>query len=355
MTRSKLMALLSNGLSIFGAFVAVVTAAVIVFLFVIALLNDDASPYLGIFIYMVLPAVFALGLLLVPIGMWRRWRRGGLPEGGEGVKWPRADFNDPGTRRVFAFVMVGALVYLGVSTVGAYEAYHYTESVEFCGQLCHAVMEPEFVAYQRPPHARVTCVQCHVGPGADWFVKSKITGAYQVYAVLADVYPRPIPTPIESLRPAQQTCEQCHWPQKFHGAQQKTFNHVLYDEENTRWTINLLLKTGGGDPRVGETGGIHWHMNIASVVEYVARDEKRQEIAWVRVTDRDTGAARVYQDTRNPLSEEELAKLPRRTMDCMDCHNRPSHRFPPPDQSVDVALLLSGLGDLALREHPAQP
>jgi hypothetical protein len=337
-TKSKLVTLLTNGLSIFGAVVTLVTAAVTVFLFVITVLTGSSNPYLGILIYMVLPPFLLLGLLLVPLGMWRTWRRLHASQGEALMKWPKADFNDAGTRRVFAVVLAGAFVYVAASAVGSYQAFHYTESVSFCGQLCHQVMEPEFVAYQHSPHARVTCVQCHVGPGADWFVKSKISGAYQVYAVLADKYPRPIETPIKSLRPAQQVCEQCHWPQKFYGAQQKTFNHFSYDRDNTPWTISLLLKTGGGDPRVGEVGGIHWHMNIGSKVEYVARDERRQDIPWVRVTDKDTGAVTVYQDERQPLTPEQLAAEVPRTMDCVDCHNRPSHIFHPPDHSVDVAL-----------------
>lgn len=337
-SKSKLITLLSNGLSIFGGLIVVVTAALIAFLFGVTLLSENSNPYLGILIFMALPPVLLIGLLLVPIGMYRRWRQLKSKEGEPERKWPRADFNDPGTRRVFAVVLGGGLVYIAASSIGAYEAYHYTESVEFCGQLCHTVMEPEFTAYQYSPHARVTCVECHVGSGADWFVKSKISGAYQVYAVLANNYPRPIKTPIESLRPAQETCEQCHWPEKFYGAQQKTFHRFAYDEENTRWTTSLLLKTGGGNPRVGETGGIHWHMNIGSVVEYIPRDEKRQEIPWIRVTDRSTGAVKIYESRKAPLTEEEKETLEVRTMDCMDCHNRPSHIYHPPDQSLDVAL-----------------
>jgi hypothetical protein len=71
-------------------------------------------------------------------------------------------------------------------------------------------MEPEYTAYQFSPHAKVGCVQCHIGSGADWFVRSKISGSYQLYAVAFKKYPTPIPTPIGNLRPAQETCEQCH-------------------------------------------------------------------------------------------------------------------------------------------------
>lgn len=338
MNRATISSLLSNRLSVFGGLIAAINATIIVFLFVLDLLSDHPNAYVGIFIYLVLPPFLLFGLLLVPVGMYRQWRRLQRGEVLEPMRWPKLDLNQPETRRATVVVVGGALLYLGVSAVGAYEAFHYSESVEFCGTICHTVMEPEYVAYQNSPHARVACVQCHVGPGADWFVRSKMSGLYQVYAVLAGVYPRPIDTPIENLRPAQETCEQCHWPEKFFGAQQRVFDHYMYDEDNTHWRINMLVKTGGGDPRAGEVGGIHWHMNIGKKYEYVARDHDRQDIPWVRVTDKATGAVKIYQDTENPLSAEELATLEPRTMDCVDCHNRPSHIYLSPDEAVDRAL-----------------
>jgi nitrate/TMAO reductase-like tetraheme cytochrome c subunit len=134
-----------------------------------------------------------------------------------------------------------------LSTVGIYQAYQFTESVAFCGRTCHVVMKPEYTAYQRSPHARVECVACHIGPGVGWYAKSKLSGLYQVYAVLANVYPRPIPTPISNLRPARETCEQCHWPETFYGGMQRRFDHYLYDKNNSKWPINMLLKVGTGN------------------------------------------------------------------------------------------------------------
>jgi hypothetical protein len=221
--------------------------------------------------------------------------------------------------------------------VTGYRAYHFTDSVRFCGLVCHQVMKPEYTAYQHSPHARVACVQCHVGPGAGWFVRSKLSGAYQVYAVTFNKYPRPIPTPVKNLRPAQETCEQCHWPAKFFGAQQKTFNHYLTDETNSPWRIQMLLKIGGGDPKVGAAGGIHWHMNISKEISYIASDERREAIPWVRVVD-PHGRVTEYMSTEQPLSPEQIAKAEVRRMDCVDCHNRPSHIFYPPDRAIEQAF-----------------
>lgn len=340
MASEKLPRLVYNPLSVIGGSLALVCGLVMLALLVVGALFEPASnPYFGIFIYVVLPLVLIMGLLLVPLGMWRerrRRRRGGAG----GPRWPAIDLNRPAHRNVLLIFAFGGVLFLVVGSAGTYGAYHYSESVEFCGTTCHAVMEPEYTTYQSSPHARVACAECHVGSGASFYVKSKLSGAYQVYAATFKKYPRPIPTPIESLRPAQDTCEHCHWPQHIYGAQQKQFNHYMYDDANTHWPINLLIKTGGGDPQSGQTAGIHWHMNIGVKVEYVARDSERQEIPWVRVTDKRTGRVTVYQSTGNPLTEADLAAAQPRTMDCMDCHNRPSHIFRSPDESIDETLLV---------------
>jgi hypothetical protein len=328
-----------NQLTLAGAILAALSFGLMIVLLVASIMMDISSPYWGIFLYMVLPPFTVVGLLLIPLGMIRKWRQQKRGEVEKAPRWPYVDMNKRSHRNaVFAFIVVTTLLIV-VGSVGSYEAYHYSESVSFCGTTCHTVMEPEFTAYQHSPHARVACTECHVGSGANWYVKSKLSGAYQVYAVIANNFPRPIPTPIQNLRPAQETCEQCHWPRQFFGAQQRQFNHYMYDDENTHWPINMLIKTGGGDPKTGQTAGIHWHMNIGFKVEYIARDEKRQDIPWVRVTDRNTGRITVYHNEDEPLSTEEIASAAPRVMDCMDCHNRPSHIFRSPDYFVDHALL----------------
>lgn len=335
----KLPRLVYNWLSTAGVFIAVIAALLMLILLGIAAYREDTNPYFGMFLYMVLPPILLFGLLLIPIGMfrtWRKWKR----EGQESVpQWPYIDLNKRSHRNATFIFFFGTIIFLSLSAVGSYEAYHYSESVTFCGKTCHSVMKPEYVAYQNSPHARVACTACHVGPGAGWYAKSKLSGAYQVYATAANKYPRPIPTPIKNLRPAQETCEQCHWPGKFFGAQQRQFNHYMYDSANTPWPINMLIKTGGGDPKTGQTAGIHWHMNIGVRVEYIARDERRQEIPWVRITDLQTGRVTTYQDSQNPLSEDEIASSEKRIMDCMDCHNRPSHVYNSPDHMIDLAIL----------------
>jgi nitrate/TMAO reductase-like tetraheme cytochrome c subunit len=247
------------------------------------------------------------------------------------------DLNQPHDRRVFLTFISGAMIFLLLSAIGCYNAFNFTESVTFCGEVCHKVMQPEQVAHEHGPHARVSCVECHVGSGVSWYVKSKISGSYQLYSVTFNKYPRPIPTPISNLRPARETCEECHWPQSFVGNMDRTFNYFQSDASNSPYSIRLLLKIGGSDPRQGPVGGIHWHNLPGNKVEYVATDEARQVIPWVRVTDA-SGKVTVFKTARftNDVSKMEL-----RTMDCMDCHNRPAHNYLSPEQAVNQAMALN--------------
>jgi hypothetical protein len=255
------------------------------------------------------------------------------------ARYPRVDFNHPSTRRVFAIAVVISFIFIVASALGSYQAYHYTDSDRFCGTTCHKVMHPEYTTYQRSPHAKVGCVQCHIGSGATWYVKSKLSGAYQVYSTIAKKYPQPIPSPVANLRPAQQTCEQCHWPAKFWGAQMKVFNHFGYDETNTPRETRMLIKVGGGSPALGRAAGIHWHMNIGNEVTYIATDAQRQKIPWIRVRDRATGRVTEYVSAETKLTPAQIATMPRRVMDCVDCHNRPTHIYVPPDREVDEQLI----------------
>ncbi len=175
-----------NWTSLSGAIIALITMFMIVFLIVISSYGEGSS-YLGLVIYLVLPLIMIIGLIMIPIGvmfyMRRLKRTGKVSE----KKWPYIDLNYYRHRNAFLIFTFGTVLFLLLSSVGSYEAFHYTESVEFCGTLCHDVMEPEYVAYQNSPHARVACVECHVGSGANWYMRSKLSGLYQVYAVLADI------------------------------------------------------------------------------------------------------------------------------------------------------------------------
>lgn len=323
-----------NWLSLTGFVIFISSLFAFVLLFLLDSLSHFANPYIGLLTYVVAPGFFGFGLFLVILGVVLRRRK--VRKSGAALPKFQVDFTSPRDRRVLGVFLTGATVFLLLTAVLSYHTYHYTESVQFCGQACHTVMKPELVTYSHGPHARVACVECHIGPGATWFVKSKLSGTYQLYAVAFNKYPRPVPTPIKNLRPAQETCEQCHWPKKFVGNLDRTFNYFLADETNTPFTVRLTMKVGGGDPTHGPVGGIHWHMNVGNKVEYLATDEARQKIPYVRVTD-SQGVVTEYR-TRNFTNTISEANM--RRMDCMDCHNRPAHTYQTPDDAVNLAMSL---------------
>jgi len=339
--RNQIRLMMRNPVSLAGVALSVVSLANFCFLFLIDLVSERPSPYVDILAYMVAPACLICGLMLIAVGLW--WeRRKKTVEVEDYPRYPQIDLNDPGQRSAVAFFASFLAVFVMLSAVGSYKAYEFTDSVQFCGQLCHSVMNPEFTAYQLSPHARVACVECHVGAGATWYVKSKLSGVRQVFATAFKTYPRPIPTPVHDLRPAPETCEECHWPRRFYGAQLKVFTHYASDEKNTARQIRLLLKTGGGDPSTGAPSGIHWHMNISNEITYISTDPKREVIPYIHVKDLQ-GRITEYATKDSPLTKEQIAKLPRRRMDCVDCHNRPTHIYVPPDKAVDDSLLAGRL------------
>lgn len=325
-----------NWLSLFGAVLTASAFFAFLLLFTIDLFSRTGNPYLGILAYVVAPGFLFLGLGTMALGVWiqRRHRRDLTRQ--EKAHALAFDLSKPADRRklrLFAFVSV---VFLLCTAIGSYKSYEVSESIQFCGQACHVPMKPEFTAYQNSPHARVACVECHVGHGAEAFVAAKMNGVHQLVGVITDDYARPIKTPIRNLRPARETCEQCHWPQKFNGNKDRTYQHFLADETNTPFAVRLSLKVGGANPAHGPVGGIHWHVSKENKIEYIATDERRQVIPWVRVTD----PRGVVSEYRLPGFTNDTAMFERRTMDCLDCHNRPSHRFRSPNDAVDLALSL---------------
>jgi nitrate/TMAO reductase-like tetraheme cytochrome c subunit len=292
-------------------------------------------PYYSILFFFILPGIFGLGLILIPLGAVLR-RRKLKAEGGFPAEIPRVDFRSPMLRRALILFVLLSLVNFAIMGTASYQAVEYMDSTQFCGQTCHTPMQPEYTAYLNSPHSRVACVECHIGSGAPWFVKAKISGLRQLYAVAFKTYSRPIPSPVHDLRPARDTCEQCHWPQKFTG--DKFLIHTKYDgdEKNTPATNVLLLKIGGRtfDGRVGIHGR---HLDTMERIEYAASDERRQVIPLVTYTD-DDGKKVEYVSTESKATPAELAAFPRRKMDCMDCHNRPTHAFQMPERAVDDAI-----------------
>ena len=332
-----------NPITFLGTGLAGLSFGLIIFLTILEFLSTDTKPYMGIITFIILPGFLLIGIFLLIFGMLRERRR--LEKGLlRKRRFMVIDLNDPNQRRMITLFSIGTILLLFMSAFGSYKAYEYSDSDEFCGEMCHKVMAPEYTAYLSSPHSRVGCVTCHIGSGATWFVRAKISGAYQVYSVLFNKYSKPIPTPVHNLRPAAGTCEQCHSPQHFFSSIKREFTYYLYDEKNTRSSLNMLLKIGGGNSEYGRAEGIHWHMNIDNKIEYIHSDEIRDEIPWVKQTNSD-GSVKIYKK-RNYKGD--ISKLPEenlRTMDCIDCHNRPSHIFHPADKSVNLSMSLGKIDE----------
>lgn len=333
---------LYNGKSIIGFILIIASIAFFAGLLLIDYFSESSSSYFGILVFVILPPFFMTGAFLVPFGFFQHYKK--LHEKGERIqKNIIVDFNLAKHRKNFLiFVVFGFLSIISITLI-SFQSFHYTESVEFCS-TCHSVMDPETTTHKKSPHAKVACVECHVGEGASWYVKSKLSGLYQVYSVWFNKYSRPIHTPISNLRPARDTCEQCHWPEYFIDNKIVRREYILPDEENTIGHNTLIMKTGGLKKHT-KPSGIHWH--ISNTVNFIAKDKKKQEIPWVEVIYQD-GTKKVFQSEDEPLEEKELANLEKHRMDCIDCHNRPAHIFKSPAEIMDHLILSNAIS----RDYP---
>jgi hypothetical protein len=325
-----------NSFTMAGAILTTSSAFTILGFWVIDLVTGGTiNPYLGVIFFLILPGIFALGLAMMPVGAL--WHRHTLRSAGKlPAEYPNVDFSDAPLRQAAAWVGALTALNIGILSIGSYRGVEYMDSAQFCGQTCHTVMQPEYTAYTNSPHQRVGCVQCHIGPGAGWFVQSKLSGVRQVFAVSLHTYGRPIPSPVRQLRPARETCEQCHWPQMFTGDKLIVRKKYSEDEKNTPLVTILIMKIGGhnGQGAVGIHGR---HLDVQSRIQYLSTDRQRQAIARVTYLD-DDGKKVEFASTDTKSSPEQLAAGESRAMDCIDCHNRPAHNFQLPDRAVDQAI-----------------
>ena len=323
---SPLVHLSNNWLSLIG--VVLVTTASIFWLFLLPeTLKTHSPPYIGILAFLIVPACFFIGLSLIPLGI----RLEGRKEQHAGVypsHFPPLTWRNHDLRKLVYFIGLTTAANLVITSQLTYGAINYMDSTAFCGLTCHTVMKPQYTAFQNSPHSHIECVKCHIGPGASWFVRSKLSGVRQVFAVAFHTYPRPIPTPVRNLRPARETCETCHWPQKFDEDRMRVIRKYADDETNTLTKTVLLMKIGGGNGEIGIHGR---HLGDGVRVVYTPTDNSRQTISKVEYTSR--GSTTTYSS-----GDVSTGGLESREMDCLDCHNRPSHSFQLPDRAVDRAM-----------------
>ena len=342
--RPRPLSIYYNWTSIAGSVLAIGGATSVLFFAFVGRLSEDQPTYPGV---VLLPffALILFGLLLLVVGILReaRRRRRGRPPSINATL--SIDLVKLTRRRPIFFIVSSTVVatslVLAVGS-GLFQFTELTESNEFCGETCHSVMHPEWIRYAESAHAEVKCVECHVGRDAEGYILSKLSGLERVVAMATGDITRPIPTPIHDLRPARELCGECHTPGRFVDSRQIQRSYFQADEENTPIDLRMLINVGGKGHRNHEGSGIHYHMFVAQKVEYIARDPQRQQIAWVKVTRAD-GSTLEYEDSSNPIAESERASLEVRTMDCLDCHNRPAHRFTAPIDAVNDALAIGSI------------
>jgi len=328
-----------NMISLLGMLISATSAVIIVMFLALQAFRGFENPYLEILTFFFLPGAILFGGVLTYFGAWRvRSKHRKAPEA-DLPPLPRLDFNDPRKLRLTGFFALVTVVFFAIIGVASIKGFEFTESTAFCGEVCHTQMGPEHTAWEQSPHARIRCVECHVGSGLDYYVKAKLNGTRQLYSVLTGTFPTPIPTPVHNLRPARGTCERCHWPEKFISARHKIFSHNAPNRENTPRETQMLIKIGG-TPGAPNSSGIHWH--IGKEVKYIATDEKRMNIPYISVK-REDGTLDEFVSTDKPLTKEDVAKHEKRLMDCIDCHNRPAHAYNPPSEEMDHSFAANKL------------
>ena len=325
--------LTQHWLSLLG--VALVGTALISWLFVLPqqIRGHVDNPYVGIIVFLVLPAIFFTGLLLIPVGVYlsRRQIRRGLAE--------ETFDRRTALQRIAWFFGATTLLNVLIGTQVTYRAVKHMETAQFCGASCRQSMHPELAAFQNSPHSRLECVECHVAPGAGGWIESKTSGIRQLVETVLKTAPKPIPSALESNRlvPAKETCENCHWPQKVSGARLRLFSKYADDEANTRSETVLLMLVGGS-----RVSGIHGaHLGPGVHIRFAAADAKRQTIPWIEYRNTNTGEVSAF--VTSDSQPDSVKALPQFDMQCVDCHNRPTHTFELPERAMDEAL---ALGDI---------
>lgn len=308
------------------------------------LIGIFTNAYIGLVTYLLLPTLFILGLILIPVGWYSRKKTTGkstkelLDEQFEKNDLENKFIGTRVFRTILIFTVLNVVFLLSASS----RMMIFMDESEFCGTACHSVMNPEWTTYQQSPHSRVNCVDCHVGEGVDALISSKLNGVWQMVSVSFNLYEKPIPTPVHQLRPSRETCEKCHWPDKFYGSKLKMITRYQRDESSSPkyTTLNLKIDTG----LRGQKSGIHWHISEQNKVFYTSLEDKRLDISSVEVHKAD-GTIKRYRNRELTEFVENNSDL--REMDCVDCHNRATHIYEDPEVAIDDRIS-SGLLDRSL-------
>ncbi|HEU4935895.1 MAG TPA: NapC/NirT family cytochrome c [Vicinamibacterales bacterium] len=326
-------ALARHPLAIAGALITTASAVVFIALLIAEFAGLFANPYAGLVVFIALPAVFLIGLLMIPAGMWLEQRRL-LRDPTTPTDWPVIDLNTRRVRRTVLLFTALTAVNVVILLVAGYGSLHWMDSPQFCGQVCHEPMHPQFTAWRDGPHSRIACASCHIAEGAQGFVNAKLAGTRQLVHVITGNVPKPIP-PGAHLPPGAlvESCQSCHRPSRTGADRVRVIREYADDESNTE-TVTVLQMFMGGPTSAGHS--IHWHADPANKIEYVATGSDRQTIIYIKATDA-KGEVKEYRAA--DVTDQAISSGIRRTMDCADCHNTVGHPISPTaERMVDRAI-----------------
>ena len=327
--RPGFVLLTSHWLSRFGLALIITATSTWLFFLPAELRGEVENPYKGAVLYLILPVIGFVGVILTVAGMMlgRRRIRERLETGVTDRK--------TALHRLVAFLVITIAANLLIGTQLTYRAVTYMDTPQFCGAMCH-VMRPEYVGHQDSTHASVACAECHIVPSASGWIEAKMNGTRQLLEMVTNKYPRPIPSALESGRlvPSKETCESCHWVEKLVGTRLVVSPSYNADEQNSHSYTVLMMLVGGS-----KMEGIHQaHFAAGYEIRYAASDSKRQTIPWVERRNTRTGETKTY--SASGTKPEQVTRLPKYSMQCVDCHNRPTHDFLLPDRALNRALAL---------------
>ena len=336
---TTLRSLPHSRVAILGVIISVILFPVLVIALILDWQGGISNPYFSFLFYLILGPLFMLGIIMVMLGLFIFTNKG--DSGIFSYEYLRDQFSQPDRssrirKRIYVTTFLTA-VFLFVIGVAAYSSFQYTDSVGFCAKFCHTVMQPEYVTYQNSPHSQIPCVDCHIGESAEWTTRTKISGIKQLFAVAFDAYSQPIETPLNGLRPTRAICEKCHRPDKFHGHKLYFIDRYLPDKTNTHVQTAMIMKVGYGGQLGQAAHGIHWHTSAKDQVVYTHTDPERKNIIKVELIKAD-GSSIVYNKKGANPEAAAAGEFGVRTMDCMDCHNRPTHIFLSPQEALDKKL-----------------
>jgi hypothetical protein len=338
--QALLWAILRNKAVLAGAILFFLLFPVLLVSTLLDLQGGIENPYFSLLLYLVLGPLLLIAVLLIITGLLfaRKWK---LREKGSEIytyEFLKEQLTNPEQSKIIRRFVYSATslvsIFLFLMVIFAHTGHRYTDSVQFCGNFCHTVMEPQFVTHRNSPHSQVRCVACHIGKEAGGLTGAKLSGLKQLYATVTDTYPRPLKPPVENLRPSRDTCEECHRPEKFHGHKLYFLDTFLADEMNSHVQTAMIMKIGSGGHLGRSAHGIHWHTSEQHQLFYTAADSERRQINSIILLGPGGESTTFFREGRSEVTEG-LERL----MDCIDCHNRPTHVFRSPEEALDLKLL----------------